>query len=341
MNIQVRVTIEEIARMADVSKATVSRVLNEREGVGEVTRKRVWRVIEETGYNPSLLAKGIVTSKTKILGMVVPDITNPFFSELIRYVEHYAGLGDYSVFVCCTDGRPEREEQYLRTLIVKRVDGVILVGSSDQPGNMHGRLKKYGIPCVLLDRRMSFEHSACIAVNNEYALYYMTEYLIHHGNKRIAFLSGGRGLSSSAERKEGYIQALKQYRIPIDERLILMGDYTMESGYMLAKQLYEKQIGFTAILAGSDIMAVGVLKALREEKRNVPEDVEVIGFDNIEICTAINPALSTVEQPVSEMGEYGVKILLNLIEGKEPPKRRLRLKPRFVFRETTKGGKKE
>lgn len=333
-----RVTIDDIARLAGVSKATVSRVINNKnEGVGAETRKKIQKLIDDLEYKPNLLARGIVTSKTKTLGLIIPDITNPFFTELVKAVENHANKNGYTVIIANTDFSRIKEEDYVSTFIAKRVDGVILTSTVSDNNTIHSKFKKYNVPCVLLDRAMNtIDYDAGVYVDNECGLYISCEYLIKHGNKRIAFISGPKNVSTSKERIEGYKMALAQYQIEFDESLIKYGNFTLDSGYKAVWELNKGEIDFTGILASNDVMAIGAMKALRELGYKVPEDVEIIGFDNIELSSMIDPPLTTVQQPTLEMGKKAIEFLLSLIEGKTLRNRYIRLQPKLIFRYTTR-----
>jgi LacI family transcriptional regulator len=333
-----QVTIDDIARIAGVSKATVSRVINQKtDGVGKETRQRIQKLIDDLDYKPNLLARGIVTSKTKTLGVILPDITNPFFPELIKSIENYANKSGYTVIFGNTDFSLEKEQNYISTFIAKRVDGIILTSTVENASTIHERLKKYNVPCVLLDRSVKqMDYGAGVFVDNEDAIFMACEYLIRNGNKEIAFISGSLNLSTSRERLEGYTTALLQYGIPYSKRLIRYGNYTLDSGYKAILDLYNDKVSFTSVIAANDTMAIGAIRALKKLGYSVPNDIEVIGFDNIELSAMIDPPLTTIQQPTYEMGQEATKLLLLLIEGKEPETRLIRLQPSMVFRSTTK-----
>lgn len=333
-----RVTIEFIARMANVSKATVSRVINNKaEGVGRETRLRVQKVIEEYGYEPNLLARGIATSHTKTIGLVIPDIMNPFFPALMKAVEHRARRSGYTVILCNSDSSEETEKKCILTLIANRVDGVILDTVLQEHKKVSYNLDKYNIPCALIDRRVkAIDYDVGVFVDNVYAFYIAVEYLIKHGNKRIAFIKGPADLSTTKERLEGYRLALKQHNIEIDPELIISGDFSYESGYEAILSLQKKGVEFTAVLASNDVMAFGALRAIEDIGRTVPDDVEVIGFDNIQFCEMIKPSLTTFEHPVSELGNKATELLIALIEGRKLKDKNIRLEAKMIKRESTR-----
>lgn len=332
------VTIEYIARMANVSKATVSRVVNNKaEGVGKETRARVQRLIDEYGYMPNLLARGMATSRTKTIGLVIPDIVNPFFPALVKAIEHYASRREYTVILCNTDSSSEKEQQCIATLIANRVDGVILATVLEEQKKMPYNFDKYNIPCVLIDRQnRGFDYGAGVFVDNEYAFYIAAELLIQHGNKRIAFIKGPTDLSTTRERLEGYRSALKQYGLQYDPALVVPGSFSYESGYEAICSLHNRGIPFSAVLAGNDMMAFGALRALRDHGRFVPDEVEVVGFDNIQFSEMVDPPLTTLEQPLYEMGRKAAETMLALIEGRRLTETNIRMEAKLVVRQSTR-----
>ncbi len=335
-----KVTIDDIARIAHVSKATISRVLNDKKGVGAETRVRVKQIIDELEYKPNLLARGIATAKTKTIGVIIPDITNPFFPALIKSIEDYFSKKNYTVILCNTDSNSEKEMQSISTCIAKRVDGVLLASSVDEPSQMHSLLKKYNLPCVLIDRGVQgFDADARVFVDNEYSVFLATSQLIKSGNRQIAFISGPAAISTSRERINGYLEALKQFNIPFDENLLYYGDYTMESGYRAVECLIQKQ-PFPALIAANDVMAIGAIKKLKQLKLRIPEDVEIIGYDNIQISELVEPTLSTVEQPVYAVGQTASEILLSIINGVTIKERSIRMEAHLILRESTRNNLK-
>ena len=332
------VTIEYIARMANVSKATVSRVINNKaDGVSKETRARVQQLIDDYGYKPNLMARGVATSHTKIIGLVIPDITNPFFPELVKAIEHHASKSGYTIILCNTDSSAKNEQRCISTLIANRVDGVILDTVLQEQMPMPYNFEKYGIPCVLIDRRTkAFDYNAGVFVDNEYAFYIAAELLIKHGNRQIVFIKGPDDLSITRERLEGYRSALKQYGIPFDPTMVVGGQFCYEGGYNAIMQLHEQGIAFTAVLASNDIMAIGAMRALRKLGYSIPEDVEVMGCDNITFSGMVDPTLTTLEQPLYELGSKAAEAVLALIEGRRLAETNIRLEAKLVKRESTR-----
>lgn len=333
-----KVTISDIARMANVSKATVSRVINNKpEGVGKETRDNVLRIIEECGFQPSMIARGLVTNKTKSLGLIITDIANSFFPLLVRGVEDYAKKFGYSIFLCNSDNSPKKEKEYIKAFIEKNVDGVILSSSMTETSFHHKILKSKNIPLVLLDRCVDgSDYDACVFLDNVKGAYLAVNYLIDNGHKNIAFISGTKTAIISLNRLKGYKKALEERNIKVNEDIIVEGNWQIDSGYKRTMELLDQGKEFTAIFAGNDLMAVGAIKALKSRNIKIPEQVEIIGFDNIDLSWIIEPQLSTVGQPAYKMGAKGAQQLINLIEGKKIVNKSIILEPELILRETTK-----
>ncbi len=333
-------TINDIARLANVSKATVSRVINNKsEGVGEETKKKILRIIAELNYQPSLIARGLVTKRTNSLGLVIPDIANPFFPQLARGAEDTALQYGYNLFLCNSDNSLEKEEKYLRAFIEKSVDGVILASSMSKSAFQCQMLKEAQIPYVLLDRYIEgSEPGMGVFLDNRAGAYRATDYLLKNGHRRIAFISGPFALMTGWHRFQGFQMAHCDQGVEMDYNLIREGDYQFASGKELIEQLLDAGESFSAVFAGNDMMAIGAYKALKQHRISVPEEVEIIGFDNIELASLIEPALSTVAQPTYEMGVLGAEMLIRVIEGQTVPEKSIYLKPELLLRETTRPG---
>lgn len=331
-----KVTMEDIARAAGVSKATVSRVLNcVDDGVGMETRQRVQRIADELHYSFKRDEKKVL-SHSNLLALILPDITNPFFADIAKAVEMEAKKNGYSIIISNTDFSEENEIMEIRELIRKRIGGIILVPSGIQFRPEHQLPRKYGVPMVLLDRKLEGNSEYMgIYSNNEYASVVSCNRLIQNGSRDIVFISGPLSTSTSIERFEGYKAVLAQNNIPFHEEMCKNGNYTVESGYKAVMELERCGIKYTAILSANDLMAIGALKALRELGYQVPEDIQLIGFDNIEFSQYCDPPLSTVQQPTFEMGMKAVELLHKVIHG-EPVVQPDRLVPRIVMRRTTK-----
>lgn len=276
--------------------------------------------------------------KSRTIALVLPDITNPFFSDIAKAVEVQAKQNDYLTIFTNTDFSEENELKYLASLVAKKIDGIILVPSGVFARKEHLLPQSYGIPMITLDRQLVGGQSWMgVYSDNEYASFRSCEVLIQHGSHRIAYLSGPLGVSTSKERLEGYKLALKQYGEDFNPSLVKYGDYTVESGYRAVIELERAGEKYSAILAANDMMALGALNALKELSYRVPDEIELIGFDNISFSQYCNPPLSTIQQPTVEMGVKAVEMILKLIDG-EAVSKSARLQPRLLLRKTTREG---
>ena len=329
--------MDEIAKLAGVSKATVSRVLNDSEcGVGEQTRVRVKKIAEELGYSVEQTEKKKNVSFTRYIALILPDITNPFFADLAKSVEQSLRRKGYSLVLANTDFSEDNEAAQIRELMVKRLEGILLVPSGIRAREEHDLPRRYQIPMVLLDRKLEgISDIPGVYSNNEYASVISCEHLIRKGARDIVFISGPLNVSTSIERFEGYKAVLAQHSIPFRPEMCRHGSYTVESGYNAVLELERSGISYSAILAANDLMALGALKAVREFGYRVPEDVQIIGFDNIEFSQYCEPSLSTMQQPTFDMGAKAVELLTGIIEKRDPVQPE-RLIPKLLMRKTTR-----
>lgn len=315
-------TIKDIARMAGVSTATVSRVINNNNsGFSEDTKEKILKIMEENDYRPSSLARSLVTKRSNIIGVLLPDISNPFFPDLVKGIEDTANIMGYNIILCNSNDDVKKEEEYLKILREKYVDGIIYttVISTEEEGLK--RIIDYKIPCVLLDRSINHNNIPLVYVDSEISMYNITKYLIEKGHSKIAYISGPLYSASPNLRLVGYKKALKEANIKIDNALIKEGNYKFDGGKECMLALIKEGLNFTAVACGNDVMALGAIEALKENNIKVPEDISITGFDNIFTSSLITPALTTVSLPIYNMGCTAAKQLINLIEGKRIKKK--------------------
>ncbi|KNF09745.1 ribose operon repressor [Gottschalkia purinilytica] len=330
------VTIKDIAKLANVSTTTVSRVINNKyEGVGEETRKRILDLVKELGYQPNALARSLVTKRTSSIGLIIPDIINPFFPDLARGVEDIASKEGYSVILCNTDDDPDKEKKYISLLNEKRVDGIIFTGASTHSHEHILELIKSGVPVILMDRRIDYENTFGVFIENFKGGYDATNYLISLGHKKIGCITGPLNTKESEERFNGYKKALKEAGIDFNEDLVIESNYKITGGADAATELLEKQ-NVTAIFAFNDMMAYGVYKAAKLLGLKIPDDISVIGFDDVQISQILEPELTTVKQPIYDMGAESAKMLITRIKGKKIKKKIIKFKTELIIRESTK-----
>ena len=330
-------SIAQIARICGVSKATVSRVINNvPQGVGPETREKVLQTIRELNYRPNALARSVATSRSGTIGLIIPDVSNFFYPKVIRGVTDYMDTCGYSVIVANSDYDPDREAQQLLRLVDRRVDGILLCSGVSNKDFLTD-FRKHNIPLALLGR--NFDNSCSdvsIIGDNVRGAYKSASHLIRGGSRRVVYVEGNPHVAGSKQRLQGYIQAHKEFDLPVREEFILSGDYSIAFGEEAAKKLLASGLEFDAIMTGSDLVAIGIVSQLRKQGVRVPEDVEVIGFDNIELTTVVQPALSTVSKPHYEMAQHIAEQLVRVIQGETIPLPHTVVEPVLVLRETTR-----
>ena len=332
--------ISDIARMAGVSKGTVSRVINQKPyGMSEETRKHIQQIMDEVGYVPNSMARSISLSETKVIGLIIPDVENPFFPQIVRGVEDYAFRKGYTVYLCNSDLNIKKENNYLHSLIEKRVDGIILNTSGEQDDDkLEKLLEVTGIPIILMDRKTEcFRKYPGVFIDNEKSAYEGAKHLIANGCSKIAFLGGEKKIYTVQKRYEGYRKALNQYGLEEFSKDQMYGKLSIESGYERAVKMFQKTDVPDAIFAGADVIAIGVLRAAREAGICVPDQLQVLGFDNISLCDIVTPSLTTVAQPIYEMGKKAAQLLLSAIQNSDRQLEDIILPAELVIRNSTKG----
>ena len=329
------VTFEEIARLAGVSKATVSRVVNNSpNGVGEKTRARVLQIIQELETDTANLNTRS-GARLKTIGLIIPDITNPFFAEMAKEIGKAAMEHGYSIYLGNTDFSVENECRYIKEFVAKQVSGIILLSFVKKKYPEHDLIEKYKIPCVVVNNSVeNMTNVSEILVDHTYATYNCCRLLIQNGAKNIAYISSAS--TPSSERFEGYCKALEENGIQLNESLLQQGDYTLESGYNAILNLEKTGIKYDAIIATNDLVAMGCLKALKELDYQIPEDMQVIGYDNIEFARYADPSLTTVQQPTMQMAQMAVEDLLNAIQKGTKRKKAVHIQGKLLRRQTTK-----
>ena len=330
-------SIEEIAALCNVSKATVSRVINQNpKGVGKETRKRVLDVIEKLNYRPNALARGIATARSGIIGLVVPDLSNFFYPKIVRGITDTMDRHQGSVLVANSDYDPEKEARQLLQMVDKRVDGIILCSGVSNAAFLSD-FRKYHIPVALIGR--SYDISLCdisISGNNVKGGYQAAKYLLDNGSRRIAFVEGKFHTSGGTQRLEGFHQAHQEAGIPVDSSLLMEGDYTIAFGRKAARLLVQQKKKINAVMTGSDLIAIGLVTEFQALGLRVPEDVEIIGYDNIELSAVFHPMLSTVSKPHYDMAVFITEQLLKLAAGEKVQLPHMKVEPELVLRETTR-----
>jgi len=328
-------TIKDVAELAGVHPSTVSRVINDDSRISEKTREKVFLIIKKLGYTPNAIARGLKTKRTHTLGMLIPDITNPFFAEIARGVEDAANKNDFNIILCNTDDRLKKERTYLEILRGKRVDGLIL-GTAHIKDKSILELEKNNFPYILVSRNIEGLDKNCVIVDDEAGGIMAAEYLIKLGHRRIAHITGPLKTRSALNRLKGYKLTLKKHEIEYEDELVGEGDFRIKGGYQVMKRFLKLAEPPTAIFAANDLLALGAMQAIQKKNFHIPEDFSVIGFNDIELASFVYPALTTIRQPMLEMGALAVKMLLRIIEEGEFNQRKIVLKPKLIIRESCK-----
>lgn len=327
-----KATIVDVARAANVSKATVSRVINNKTNVSEEVKKRVLAAIEELQFRPSAVARNLSNSMTNMIGLIMPDITNPFFPVLARGIEDAAHTMGYTLFLSNTDNDPDVELEYVRKMAEQQVAGIILISSSFT-GKRASELMAFNIPIVLCDRSGSETPFDTVTIDHYKAAYEAVAYLIGKGHRNICHLSGPVSAETADFRIKGYVDAMKDANLT---PVVSYGMFSYESGYQQMNEVLEKGTGDipTAVFGGNDLIALGAIHAIEKTGRSVPGDIAVIGFDDILFAQMSKPLLSTVNIPAYQLGVTAMKLMDDRIKGVRVKKKSIVLDHKLIIRES-------
>ncbi len=310
--------MSDVARHASVSQATVSRVLNGDDSVGSVYRRRVLRSVQELGYRPNRLAQNLRRQRTAAIGVVVSDIENPHFSEMVRAVEDQAYRRGYRVLVCNTDESSVKQRSYLETLVEERVVGVI-ISPSDPTGPEIGALLDAGIPIVAFDRGVADERADTVTVDNLAGARVAVELLARSGHRRITFVSGLIDVESGAERLDGYELSMRARGL---EPNAVWGDFRVDAAHEAVAAALASPERPSALIVGNNLMTIGALRAIRDAQLRIPADVALVAFDDPIWAGFIDPPLTTLAQPVRRMATEAMELLLERVSGSRSQPRR-------------------
>ncbi|MCK4241308.1 MAG: LacI family DNA-binding transcriptional regulator [Candidatus Atribacteria bacterium] len=327
------ITLKMVAEKAEVSVNTASRAINNKPDINLETKKRVLQIAKELGYIRNAAAVALRTKKTGTIGVVIADNRNPFYAEVLNGMEEAAREKNYHIILANTQRDYRKEEEAINLLLAKRVDGLLITPVQDKDDDIKNLIDA-NIPFVVVGR--DFENIEVDAIYNDEVKggFLTTEYLIKKGHKRIALIDGFLYKSPAKGRLEGYKKALNKYRIPLDEPLMSVGDINIEDGYERTKQMLGKNIDFTAIFAYNDMMAFGAMRAIKEKGLRIPEDIGLVGYDDIPFSSLISPALTTIRLKKQDLGVESVKLLLSRINGIRKKTKKIMLDVELVIRET-------
>ncbi|MCA0174011.1 LacI family DNA-binding transcriptional regulator [Bacillus sp. RAR_GA_16] len=329
-------TIKDVAKKANVSIATVSRILNDLPGYSPKTKKKVLDAIEELGYQPNAVARGLINKKTQTIGVLFPDVSSMLSSEILRGIENISHELGHSVIVCHTDSSGKRTKKYLQLLNEKRVEGILYV-SEVMTKEYDDIMKKMGVPVVLISTESLEFQLPYVKVNDRSAVFSATQYMIQQGHQKLGMISGPKkDRIAGYPRAQGFLEALQHFGLHASEdQIIYTKGFAYEDGLNHLEPLLSRFPDLTGIIATSDDLAVGVISAAYKLGIKVPEQLSVIGYDNIKIAEMIIPPLTTVAQPLYEMGQTGAEMLFTAIDSGETVESRI-MPHRIIERESVK-----
>ncbi len=326
------VTQKKIARQLNLSPATVSRSLANDPRISEETRSRVAAMASQMGYQPNLLAAAIRTGNTGTIGLIVMDITNPFYTELARGVEDCAYDQGFSVILCDSDGSPEKEALYLAFLQSRRVDGVLMTPTSGD-SKQRASLGERSVPYVLIDAYNATDSASIVTVDHDKGAYLAVHHLVGCGHRRIAFVSGDLRIPPVHMMLDGYRKAMAGANLKPDPGWIIQESMNLDGGYLATAALLDGPTPPTAALFCSDLAAIGGMRLLEERHVRIPEEFAIVGYDDIRMCTLVKPSLSTVSQDKYQLGQISTRILIHEIRtGRDCMHQQAILQPRLIVR---------
>ncbi|MED4401226.1 catabolite control protein A [Metabacillus fastidiosus] len=330
------VTIYDVAREANVSMATVSRVVNGNPNVKPTTRKKVLDAIERLGYRPNAVARGLASKKTTTVGVIIPDISSTFFAELARGIEDIATMYKYNIILSNSDQNKEKELHLLNTMLGKQVDGIVFMGGNITEEHVE-EFKRSPVPIVLAASVDLTETIPSVNINYEQAVFDVISMLVEKGHRKIAYVTGVETEPINKVKKTaGYMRALEEAGIAYDEDLIVEGDYSYDSGIEAFEKIDELDEKPTAIFVAADEMALGVIHGAQDKGYSIPDDFEIVGFDNTRLAVMVRPQLTTVVQPTYDIGAVAMRLLTKLMNKEEVEDQIVELPHRIEYRQTTK-----
>jgi DNA-binding LacI/PurR family transcriptional regulator len=330
-----KTSLQDVARRAGVSTATVSRVMNNQNYVSSDVKHRVERAVAELHYTPNRVARRLRVREgdRKLLGVLIPDIQNPFYVDVVRGIEEYTLQKDYAIYICNFAQDYNREKAYLKRLKSESVDGLI-VAPYHEGDKQVTSLVKDNFPIVCVDRGLSDVDVDLVVIDNEEGTYKAVKHLIELGHHKIGFAGGLYSIPTSRSRKEGYLQALNDFQIPVDESLIRFGDSKHESGKKLAYEFLKMPKPPTALFTGNNVITLGALETIHSLGVRIPEDIAVVGFDDMPWSISLNPPLTAVFQPGYEIGRQAARMLFERIEEPNLEPRKMILGTKLMVRQS-------
>jgi DNA-binding LacI/PurR family transcriptional regulator len=328
-----RVTMRDVAKLAGVSVQTVSAVINNKPGITDHTRRKVLAAITELNYRPSRVAQRLRSSTTQIIGVIVSDIGNPFFSAVVRGMEDVAYAHEYTLLLCNSDEDPEKERLYLDILEAEDVAGVLLAPAHEDSVACQSLISS-GRAVVAFDRLMTKLQVDTVLTDNAAGTAEAVRHLVSLGHRRIGIVSGPTHISSGRERLEGWEKTMKECGIVPERALMTIGDFKQRGGYEQTRLLLEQPNPPTALFVANNLMTLGALAFIHERGLRIPEDIAVVGFDDMPWAACLAPPLTAVAQPTYALGRHAANRLLQRVSNPDRPVRTIRLKPQLIIRES-------
>lgn len=310
------VTIRDIAKESGVSRTTVSRVINNSGYVKEDTRLKVEEAIRKLNYSPNAIARSLSTQKTNTIGVVVPEINNPFFGEIVRGISEEADKAGLNIILCNTDSREDKEYEALKLLKEQRIQGMLITPTYTEEHvneEFMRAIDQSGVPVIILDGYVPYTGFNSVFINQEKGAYMATETLIKQGHKKIAIINGDMKTRPATLRYKGFVSALEDSELPVYEEYQFNGDYDWKKAYEITKTILDAEDGPTALFVTSNMMNLGCMRALLESNKTTPEDLAIIGFDNVDLLSILGMQVSYVYGPSFDMGRRGMQMLRDVI----------------------------
>lgn len=334
-------TIKDVARRAEVSISTVSRVLNDQPYVADELRRRVLDAIDELGYKPSRVAQRLRATKSQLVGVIFSDIANPFYIDVLRGIEHALSGNGMSVLISNANADQDRESELIHLMQLEGVAGLVIAPTREESPVICEAVM-HGIPVVIVDRQMTDSQIDTVLVDNFKGALLAVQHLIDLGHEQISVISGPLHLTSGRERYAGYLQAMSDAKLEVRSDLTRFGDYRQSSGYALAQELITLPAPPTALLVANNAMTIGALNLIHQVGRTIPDEIAVIGFDDFSWAVSLNPPLTTIAQPTFKIGTRAAELLLARIADSDRPPRTVMLNTQLMVREScgalSKGG---
>ncbi len=332
-----KITINDIAKELNISKSTVSRAIRNHSEINSETKKRILDYIKNIGFEPDALARSLRSGLTQTIGVVIPAYHIPFYSIAISGIQDYAFEQGYQIMICHSNNKIEIEKNNIKALLNSKVDGLIISVAEDSNTNQHIRtLKSIGLPLVMFNRVIEDIKASKVVVNDYYGAYDMTEFLLKGRKRKIIYFSGPSNLLLSANRKMGFVDAIHKNKIDDGNWEVIEGDFSGKTSYLTMKEILNKENEIDTVFCVCDEVAFGVMKAIKERNLKIPGDIAVAGFTNEPASDLVEPSLTTVDQPIYEIGRTAAKLLFNQINNDNLPAELAVLDTKLIIRNSTR-----